>query len=224
MIIYSQVEILCKQYNINNWNYNIDGSIDVDGNVDMSSKNLSSLPLKFARVMGNFCIQDNNLTTLKGAPISVGGNFNCYYNQLINFEGSPKWVGGDFFAYSNALISLVGSPKEVVGDYYISGNNKLSNLLGCTPKIHGNISFDDVLSSTYCDDDVEFEGSFFFNETYSNESNKMVKKLPVEIIENRHHLKLILKYQRYFGIWNDDQTLNKEYFNDLIAEIDEGLK
>jgi hypothetical protein len=35
---------------------------------------------------------------------------------------------------------------------------------------------------------------------------------------------LILKYQRHFFIWNDDLTLNVDNFNDLLAEINEGLE
>ena len=217
------IKHICFQYKIENYSINSDGSIDVDGNVELSSRNLCILPLKFGRVMGNFNIQNNLLSTLYGAPKAVGGNFNCYHNRLIKLIGSPEWIGGDFFCYQNQLISLEASPKVVLGSYYISGNDKLSNLVGCTLKIGGNFSFDDTLVSTFSgDDDIEFEGTFFLNKTYHSQLYDI--KLPVEIINNRQHMTIFLKYQRYFFIWNEDQTLNIENFNDLIEEINEGLQ
>jgi hypothetical protein len=211
----------CLQYHIANYSINPDGSIDVDGNVDINSSDLTILPVKFRRVMGNFNVQNNRFATLDGAPIAVGGNFNCFNNELIDLKGGPKWVGRDFYCYKNQLTSLEGSPNEVVGNYYISGNPYLTNLIGCTPKIGGNFSCDDSLIIFSGDADIEFLGNFFLNETNYDESN--FSKLPTEILQNMRHIKLILKYQRYFGIWNDDLSLNPDYFNDLIAEISEGL-
>lgn len=216
-----EITEICKKYQIENYSINPDGSIDVDGNVDLFSRNLAILPLKFGRVLGNFNIQNNLLTTLYGAPVAVGGNFNCYHNRLTNLIGSPKWVGADFFCYNNQLSSLEGSPKVVRGSYYISGNDKLSNLAGCTLKIGANFSFDYTLSTYSGDEDILFEGDFFLNETNYGASN--AKKLPNVIVENIRHIKLILKYQRYFMIWNDDLSLNRENFNDLILEIEDGL-
>ena len=217
------IKQICLEHKIEDYTINSDGSIDVDGNVDLSSRNLSILPIKFKRIMGDFHIQNNQLATLYGSPIAIGRNFNCFNNQLTNFTNGPKWVGGDLYAYNNKLAILKGSPHEVAGNYYISGNDKLSNLVGCTLKIGGNFSFDDTLVSTFSgDDDIEFEGTFFLNKTYHSQLYDM--KLPVEIINNRQNMKLILKYQRYFFIWNDDQTLNIENFNDLIEEINEGLQ
>lgn len=171
----------CLEYQIKNYSINSDGSIDVDGNVDMSLRNLSSLPLKFARVLGNFCINNNLLTTLYGAPIAVGGNFNCFSNRLTNLSDAPKWVGGDFFCYQNQLASLKGSPLEVVGNYYISGNEYLENLEGCTLKIGGNFSCDDTLISTFSgEEDIDFEGVLFLNETHYHQLND--RKLPLSLI------------------------------------------
>ena len=65
---------------------------------------------------------------------------------------------------------------------------------------------------------------FFLNETSYDELRIRGNKLPIEILQNRQHIKLILKYQRYFVIWNEDLSLNHECFNDLLAEINEGLQ
>lgn len=219
--VINTIEQICIQYQIENYSINPDGSIDVDGNVDLSSRNLFILPLKFRRVLGNFNVQNNQLTNLYGSPIAVGGNFNSFNNQLTNFTNGPKWVGGDLYAYNNKLASLEGSPDEVVGNYYISGNEYLENLAGCTLKIGANFSFDDILSTYSGEEDILFEGDFFLNETNYSASNAM--KLPNVILENIRHIKLILKYQRYFMIWNDDLSLNRGNFNDLILEIEDGL-
>ena len=76
---------------------NADGSIDVDGDVDLFNLNLKKLPLKFNRVNGNFDCYKNQLTSLEGAPNAVGGDFYCSFNQLISLEGVPKKVGRDFW-------------------------------------------------------------------------------------------------------------------------------
>lgn len=216
------IQKICLEYQIENFSINPDGSVDVDGNVDLSSRNLTIMPVRFRRIMGNFNIQNNRLTKLFGAPVAVGGNFNCFNNKLKDLKDSPKWVGGDFYAYRNKLISLVGSPDEVVGNYCISGNEYLENLVGCTLKIGADFSFDDVTCIYSGDEDIEFVGNFFLNET--NYGKFSDNKLPSEIINNREHLKPILKYQKYFQIWNEDLTFNAENFNDLIAEIEEGLR
>lgn len=216
------IEKICLQYKIEKYSINPDGSVDVDGNVDLSSRNLSILPVKFRRVVGNFNIQNNYLKSLENAPLSVGGKFNCFNNLLINFIGGPKWVGGDFYAYHNKLISLQGSPAEVVGSYYISDNQSLTNLVGSTLKIGVDFSFDDATCTYAGEEDIEFLGNFFLNET--NYGKFSDNKLPIQMINNLQHLKLILKYQRYFMIWNEDLTFNGENFNDLILEIEEGLQ
>lgn len=217
-----EIKRICFEYKIKNYFINMDGTVDVEGDVELSSKGLNKIPLKFARIMGNFNVQNNRLTTLCGAPLAVGGNFNCFNNNLSNLVGAPRWVGGDFYCYNNQLISLEGSPATVVGNFHVCGNIKISNLLGC-PLTVGIISFDDTLISTYSGDtDIEINADVYLNISHHYEHSGY-GKLPLEIINNRQNLKLILKYQRYFGIWNDDQSLNHENFKELLEEIKDGL-
>ena len=124
-----EIEYLCKQYNINNYSINPDGSIDVDGSVYLPGRNLEELPLTFNKVNGSFSCWANKLTTLKGSPKEVGGQFNCHDNQLITLEGAPKKVGRDFHCSHNQLISLEGAPEEVSWQFYCD-NNKLTSLKG----------------------------------------------------------------------------------------------
>ena len=43
---------ICREYEISNYTINSDGSIDVDGSVDLSDKELTKIPLKFRNIKG----------------------------------------------------------------------------------------------------------------------------------------------------------------------------
>ena len=92
----SRIQSVCQKYGIRNYTINDDGSIDVNGDVDLYYTQLTKLPLKFGFVSGYFDCSDNNLTTLEGGPRQVGGYFNCSENQLTTLEGGPREVGGSF--------------------------------------------------------------------------------------------------------------------------------
>lgn len=111
------IHSICQKYNITNYTINEDGSIDVDGYVDLSYQKLTKLPIQFGKVSGYFYCNDNKLTTLEGAPKEVGLDFYCYNNQLTTLEGAPLSVGGHFDCDSNQLISLKGAPLSVGGDF-----------------------------------------------------------------------------------------------------------
>ena len=102
----SNIDSICKKYNITNYIINIDGSIDVNGNVILSDKNLIKLPLIFNKVSGYFDCCGNKLTTLEGSPKEVSGYFDCGNNLLTTLEGSPREVGGYFSCNYNQLTSL----------------------------------------------------------------------------------------------------------------------
>ena len=113
------ISLICKQYGIENYTINPDGSIDVYGDVDLSHKGLTELPLRFNRVSGYFDCGSNNLTTLKGSPRWVGGIFACSRNQLTSLEFSPEYVGGWFSCEFNDLIdNYCGT--EIGGRFYTS--------------------------------------------------------------------------------------------------------
>ena len=101
----SDIDSICKKYNITNYTINIDGSIDVDGNVYLDDKKLTKLPIKFNIVSGYFNCSSNQLTTLEGSPKEVGGNFDCSNNNLTSLQGCPSSVGGDFYcSYNNKFM------------------------------------------------------------------------------------------------------------------------
>jgi hypothetical protein len=90
---------LCKEYNITKYTINDDYSIDVDGNVDLSSRNLTKIPIKFNNVTGFFSCVDNQLVDLENSPRRVERNFMCqrqYNDSFISLKGAPEYVGFRF--------------------------------------------------------------------------------------------------------------------------------
>jgi hypothetical protein len=124
------------KYGIKNYTINDDLTVDVDGDVDLSYKELTKIKVQFRNVGGYFYCIDNQLTSLEGAPSSVGTGFDCSNNQLISLEGCPSSVGGNFYCYNNQLTSLEGCPSSVGGHFYCS-NNQLTSLEGCPSSVGG---------------------------------------------------------------------------------------
>ncbi|MBG6186430.1 hypothetical protein [Flavobacterium sp. CAN_S2] len=120
----------CKEYRIYNYNINLDGSVDVMGNVNLHPcLQLTELALNFNKVSGRFDCSNNKLTTLKGSPKSVGNDFNCSYNKLTSLEFGPEYVGDFFNCHSNLLTSLEFLPLKVGRIIDIRFNNLSVNSL-----------------------------------------------------------------------------------------------
>jgi hypothetical protein len=103
---FKDIDSICKKYRIGGYTINSDGSVDVDGNVDLSQWDLTEIPLKFGKVSGDFDCYGNQLTTLEGAPKSVGGDLDCRYNQLTTLEGAPREVGRYLDCRSNPVHGI----------------------------------------------------------------------------------------------------------------------
>jgi hypothetical protein len=131
-----EIHDICKKYDITNYTINSDGTIDVDGDVDLSIKGLTKLPLRFNDVSGSFYCRYNKLTSLEGAPKSVGDFFSCENNKLTSLEGAPGSVGGGFDCSNNQLTSLEGAPQSVGGGFYCR-YNKLTSLEGAPQSVGG---------------------------------------------------------------------------------------
>tara|TARA_B100000767_G_scaffold18118_1_gene16657 strand:- start:2335 stop:2781 length:447 start_codon:yes stop_codon:yes gene_type:complete len=94
-----EINKLCDQYNIQNYTINDDGSIDVDGDVDLSKKGLTELPLKF-----NY----------------ISGDFNCAYNKITDLTGYPKNIGGNTFIRTG----LIGNPiRSIISGVVLTTND-----------------------------------------------------------------------------------------------------
>ena len=106
---FEDIDSICKKYDIENYTINTDGTIDGDGDVNLSGQGFIKLPLKFGRVGGNFYCHNNQLTSLEGCPQIVGGDFYCNDNQLTTLEGAPREVGRHFYCDNKILRSNIFS-------------------------------------------------------------------------------------------------------------------
>ena len=118
---FEDIDSICQKFGIKNYTINSDGSIDVDGNVDLIDKGLTKLPLKFRNVTGYFNCRINQLTSLEGGPQSTG-YFNCRNNQLTSLEYAPLSVGGGFDCDDNPVESIWNlfidySQVDMLNDY-----------------------------------------------------------------------------------------------------------
>ncbi len=95
---------------VENYTIHDDLTVDVLGDVDISSQNMKVIPVQFGVVSHFFSCSCNKLTSLKGAPRECE-TFNCCTNRIISLENAPKEC--DYFiCFSNRLTSLVGAPEE----------------------------------------------------------------------------------------------------------------
>ena len=78
---FNSIHNWCDRYDITNYTINDDGSIDVNGNVNLFNTNISELPISFNKVSGDFSCESSRLTDLKGSPEKIGGYFHCGYNE-----------------------------------------------------------------------------------------------------------------------------------------------
>ncbi len=159
----SEIEKICRKYDIINYTINNDGSIDVDGDVLLYYQRLTSLPLKFNRVSGDFCCNGNELTSLKGSPKYVGGFFKSNTNSLTSLEFGPKEVGDDFNCrYNPKLTTLKGSPEKV-GGFFNCDKCGIIDLEGISDYIGGFIDVDDNPISSIINKPVDIDFIRAFN-------------------------------------------------------------
>ena len=129
------IDSICEKYGIRNYTINSDGSIDVNGNVDLShnwsssrlktsksNDKLTKLPLSFRNVTGHFSCENNELTSLQGSPQIVGGEFACFNNKLTSLEGCPEIIGSDFYCNVNELMDFKGVSEFFERDFYCYKN------------------------------------------------------------------------------------------------------
>jgi hypothetical protein len=124
----TEIDKICRKYDIINYTINNDNSVDVDDNVILYNKRLESIPLNFNIVNGCFGCGYNQLTSLKGCPVRVGNYFYCYHNNLTSLQYSPQYMeNGDFYCGSNKIESLQYCTELIRGGFSCC-SNKLTSL------------------------------------------------------------------------------------------------
>ena len=81
-------------------------TVDYDGDVRLSKKQLSVIPIKFGVVKGNFDVSDNALRNLTNAPTKVYGDFIIDDNFITDVKDSPTLVLGDYSCRYNKLNDI----------------------------------------------------------------------------------------------------------------------
>lgn len=80
----------CDRHKIENYLINDDLTVDIDGDVNLRSKGLSKIPIKFNNVTGSFdCSENYVLHSLKNCPATLGGVFDCSRTPITTLEGAP---------------------------------------------------------------------------------------------------------------------------------------
>ena len=117
---FENIDKICKQYNIENYTINTDGTIDVNGEVgvNLDYLRLKKLPLKFNKVNGWFDCSNNELITLEGSPVEVNGSFYFNSNKLTSFEYVPKIIRGSFDCSWNNIKTFEYFPSYIKYDFY----------------------------------------------------------------------------------------------------------
>lgn len=106
------VEILKEFKTVDLFNYEVhdDLSISINGDVDLSNKKLTQLPVSFNIIKGNFSCSHNNLISLKGAPKKVSNTFSANHNKIIFLKDLPQCP--EIFLGHNNIKSLDNIPEE----------------------------------------------------------------------------------------------------------------
>jgi hypothetical protein len=192
------IDEICRKYNIENYTINDDGTIDVNGDVNLYNKGLTELPIRFNKVTGWFFCRNNKLTTLKDCPRWVGSNFSCVNNKLTSLEFGPEYVGNDFVCNFNDLTDLVGSPKQVGGDFSCINNKLLMNPKGVSERIGGLFyCYDTPLQSIFNNVDQHFLYTFnFYKIIKDNTVNLKRLKYVMDLYDKPIDLEEIQKYYR----------------------------
>ena len=119
---------------IEDYTINPDLTVDVNGYVDISKKNLTEIPVQFGIVKGTFYCNHNFLTNLIGAPSNIKNSLYCNNNILSNLIGAPSIINGSVYCYNNQLTTLTGVPSTIEGEFVCS-NNPLEDINDLDSKI-----------------------------------------------------------------------------------------
>jgi len=204
-----EIDAFCNSIELTEYTINANGEVNTDMTVSIWIDKMTYIPIRFDKIGGNLNIAGNDLTTLEGCPRHVGGDFKCGGNYITTLEGGPTSVGGDYDCSYNVLRSLEGIAESIEGDLILDNNREMVSLYS------GNV---DVKIGGYC--------SFANNYNLPDELQNFVNYDPDhdDSTLNLEHINIILKYQRYFEIWNNDMSLNTVKYQELLDEISDGLQ
>ncbi len=204
-----EIHDLCKEYRIKDYTINSDGSIDVNGNVNLSACEIRKIPIKFNKVNGYFSCLECDLTTLENSPRIVMNNFKCSWNDLTSLEGCPDFIYGDFDCNQNYIEDFKYFPKHVEGMIFIT-NNKIKSLKGLDGSYYG-ISLTGNITLKTIDNDLDIKKQIFCGKT----------SLPREIIslDNEDRVK-VFNHSVEYGVFDKDGNFNRKRFEMMMKDLE----
>lgn len=117
----------------------------------LEGKRISSLPVKFGEVKGNFEVRRTGLRSLEGCPHTVGGNFRCGRNPIKSLKGGPTKVSRSYHAdYCPNLRQLEGAPDEINDEFSVY-NSGIFSFVGGPQKIA-------FLDAAFCNSLLSLDG------------------------------------------------------------------
>ncbi len=179
-VLKQRIKANCDFLDIRNYTINNDGTVDVNGDLNIyflqdriKKDEKNTILINFNKINGDV---DINLqwthrygkagrTGQGQLPFTfneVTGNFHANHNMLETLRGCPKKVGGCFDVRSNRLRTLEGSP-ETVGDYFSANSNSLDDLKGSPKYVGGNFDISDNDLKTLEGLSTRIDGTLDFN-------------------------------------------------------------
>lgn len=138
---------ICEEWKITPSKIHPDGTVDVNGNVNLDSfsctqlhgvkTNLYKLPIKFGVIGGDFYSTfHEKISTLEGFPHTVHGSFKFLTKskKFVNLIGGPRYVGGAYDISNCKITSLEGMAEYIGGNVLLSGT-KIRNLKGAPKEL-----------------------------------------------------------------------------------------
>jgi hypothetical protein len=197
-----QIQAWLDEMKISHYEINNDLTVNVKGNVKLSTKKIIELPVKFNSVLGDFDISSNKLTTLEGSPNEVSGNFNCMFNYLPNLKGAPEKVGASFNCSMNRLTSFLGGPHTVGETFTCEVNYHLASI-NEMPLIAKKVVLGDISVHIY--------------EPFQTQVQQFIHK-PLNPMPSKKISLFLDKYQ------NECLNLTKDEFNLAMTELEKQIQ
>ncbi len=199
---------ICKEYGIEHYIINSDGSVDVMDSVRLYDLDLEKIPFKFGKISSYFDVSQNKLTSLEGFPKEVYSDIMIYRNKLTSLVGLPDIIYDIINCSDNKLTSLEGLPMEAKGLY--CSNNKITTLKGAPMVIDGDL---DLRSNPISIIDVSIEVKRDIALRGTNFDDK-IKSLSQE------KLRILFEHGVDYDIFRKDGSINYSRLERLFIDFE----
>ena len=135
--IHANIANWLTTHGVSSYTINSDGSVDVNGDLDLAGCRYNKLPVKFNKVTGDIHITKSSLKTLEGLPKVIEGDFELYGVDLDNLANGPSLVKGSLNLEQAKIGSWTGSSIREVGGNLNLSSCKSSELKGMPDKVGG---------------------------------------------------------------------------------------